>query len=40
MAKPWISNVGNGAHEIAFIYRLDYKTENKTKYKAIKCPKI
>ncbi len=40
MAKPWISNVGNGAHEIAFIYRLDYKTENKKKYKAIKCPKI
>ena len=40
MTRPWVNNVGNGAHEIAFIYRLDYKTDNKKKYKAIKCPKI
>lgn len=40
MAKPWVYNVGNGAHEIAFIYRFEYKTDNKKKYKAIKCPKI
>jgi len=40
MAKPWVSNVGNGAHEIAFIYRFEYKTKSNKKFKAIKCPKI
>ncbi len=39
MAKPWISNVGNGAHEIAFIYRFEYKSSSKKKFRAIKCPK-
>lgn len=39
MTQPWIQDLGSGAHEITFMYRLN-KSDKKRKSGAIKCPKI
>jgi type IX secretion system PorP/SprF family membrane protein len=39
MSKPWIYDLGSGAHEIGFTYRLE-KSDKKTKLGTINCPKI
>jgi len=39
MSQPWINDLGSGAHEIAFTYRL-IKSDKKTKIGTINCPKI
>jgi type IX secretion system PorP/SprF family membrane protein len=37
--RPWINDLGSGAHEITFTYRL-IKSDKKTKIGTINCPKI
>jgi type IX secretion system PorP/SprF family membrane protein len=39
MSQPWINDLGSGAHEIGFTYRLE-KSDKKTKLGTINCPKI
>jgi len=39
MFQPWITDLGSGAHEIGFTYRLE-KSDKKTKLGTINCPKI
>jgi len=40
LLKSWVNNLGMGAHELTFLYIFEYKSHRKSKYRAIKCPKI